>query len=124
MPNLYWTMPKQGDQKVLARGQVTWPPSAFDAAAGFATVGRHEDGAADAEAGVHDLVFKTRSELAGRHGVRAVAVAQQRVHLCAERGAVELERFFAAAAEEEVGLDLGGGHGSGIVLVCRNQSRR
>ena len=43
---------------------------------------------------------------------------------CAECGAIEFEGFSAAAAEEEVRLDLGGGHGGGIVLVRRNQSQR
>src|SRR5690349_9294099 len=27
MPNLSWTMPKQGDQKVFVSGICTWPPS-------------------------------------------------------------------------------------------------
>ena len=65
----------------------------------------HECRSADAESGVHDFVFPTRQDLVRRKRFRAVLVVHEHVHLRAERGAVEFERLFAAAAEEQVGLD-------------------
>ena len=46
----------------------------------------------------------------GRLRFGAFLVAHEEVHLRAERGAVKLERLFAAAAEEQVGLDDGMTH--------------
>ena len=71
----------------------------------LASVGCHECRSADTEGGVHDIVFKARREHTGRLWFGAILVVHEEVHLRAERGSVEFERLFAAAAEEQIGLD-------------------
>jgi hypothetical protein len=52
-------------------------------------------------------------------GLRAVLEAHEHRDLGAERATVELDRFLAAAIEEQVGLDLHGVSfsGSGVIIA-------
>src|SRR4051794_2840141 len=62
-----------------------------------------ERGVANAEAGMHHLILS-----AGRNAalLGAALETHHHRHLCAQRTAVELERFFATAIKVQVSLDL------------------
>lgn len=76
---------------------------AAEALAFSASVGRHQRAVGDAKLAVHHLVFEARLQHAGRRRFGAVLVQHQHAHFGAESGAVESQRLFAAAAEEEMG---------------------
>src|SRR5690606_8719556 len=71
------------------------------------SVGGHDGRVADPDLGVHHLVAGRRRHALRAAGlaVGAVLVAHQHAGLGAERLAVEIERLFGAALEEEVGED-------------------
>ena len=116
------TMPKREEKNVLFNGICTCPPSASlannrSASASLGTVsdsekpwkfgfpealavGGHHGGLADAEARMHHLVLGARRDHAGLMRLRAVLEAHEHGHLGAQRAAVELDRFVAAAIEE------------------------
>jgi hypothetical protein len=122
-PYLSCTTPKQGEKKVFPSGIWTWPPSEralknfFACASSEALresekpekplfpVGTHQDRFPDLDGAVHDLVFvHLRTAFTG---LRAVLEAHQHLDFAVQRLAVEIQGFFAAAAELQVGLDLG-----------------
>src|SRR5205085_4110532 len=67
-----------------------------------AAVGCHHWGIADAKTRMHDLVLAAGGNHAGRRRLRAFLVAHHHLDLGAKRLLVEVERFLAAAVEEQV----------------------
>src|SRR6516164_1419980 len=54
---------------------------------------------------MHDFVFRTRRDHAGRRRLGALLEAHHHEHLGADRLAVECDRLFATSVERQVGLD-------------------
>src|SRR5262245_56676793 len=77
-------------------------------------VGDQDRRVAEAEGAVHDLVLVPGREDTGWRRVGRVPEAEQLDRRGAERRPVELDRLFAAAVKEQIGLDL---HGSSFTLV-------
>ena len=124
-PNLSCVMPKRGEKNVLSSGMMTVPPSdnplksrsasarvlGIDRQckavelriAGIASVRGHHSCLADLERGVHHLVLVARR---AHRFVGAVLPAHQHADFSAERFFVKLDRFIAAAVEEQIGLHL------------------
>lgn len=100
-------------------GDIQGEGEAFEAGLFAAAVGCHEGAAADPEEGVHDFVFEAWGHRTRRLRFRAVFVLHGEVHLGADGGAVEVEGFFTTSGKEEVGFDVGGGHGGDGSVVVR-----
>jgi len=100
-------MPKREEKKVLLNAICTCPPSAR-AEIGLsqaAAIGTQHHRIADAQGGVHDLIFGAGRDHAGLGGLGAVAEAHQHLHLGTERATVEFDRLLAFSVKEQVGLN-------------------
>src|SRR5919201_6571571 len=82
-----------------------------------AAVGRHHLRIADAKTRMHDFVLAAGRNHAGRRRLRAFLVAHHHLDLGAKRFLVEVERFLAAAVEEQVRCHWHGSLLSGVAIV-------
>jgi hypothetical protein len=72
-------------------------------------VGSHHLCVADLEGGVQNLFFGARRAHGTVHAIRIFLEAHQHLDLGAERLLIKIQRFFAAAVEEQIGLHVHGG---------------
>jgi hypothetical protein len=134
IPKLSETMPKPLVQKVgcqairtsppmLKASNILWPDSTSSSAIeiaesgehlgrGVHAIGRHDHARPSPERGVHDLVLPFGR---GVHALGGVREIQHRQRFRADGFLGELERFFSAAVEEQIGFET---HWQ--LLVCRS----